>query len=98
MVAVDRTDEALAALARRDWSDAEVVDDRPRKASFVHSVRMPAELTDRLFAEAQRRQVTPSEVIRDLVEAGLAEAEGSATVRLADVRRALDRLARPAAA
>lgn len=88
-----RTDEALAALENRDWSDAEPVEDRPRKASFVHSTRLSAELTDRLFAEAKRRGTTPSEVIRDLVEAGLAEADQSATVRLADVHRAIDRLA-----
>jgi hypothetical protein len=54
---------------------------------------MPRELNERLLAEAQRRGVTPSEVIRDLVEAGLTAADESATVRLADVRRVIEALA-----
>ena len=90
---MSRTDDALAALENRDWSSAEPVSDQPRKASFVHSTRLSAEATDRLFAEAKRRGTTPSEVIRDLVEVGLAEADESATVRLADLRRVIDRLA-----
>lgn len=51
---------------------------------------MSRELTERLFAEAERRGVTPSEVIRDLVEAGLSTGDQSATVRLADVHRVID--------
>jgi hypothetical protein len=49
------------------------------------------------MAEAARRGCTPSEVIRDLVEAGLSTIDESATVRLADVRRAIEALARRAA-
>lgn len=94
---MSRQDEAVAALDNRDWSAAEAVD-RPRSASVVQSVRFSRELTERLLAEAQRRGVTPSEVIRDFVEAGLNSVEGSATVRLADVQRAINSLARPAAA
>jgi predicted DNA-binding protein len=60
-------------------------------------VRFPRELTERLLAEAGRRGVTPSEVIRDLVEAGLSSADESTTVRLADVRRVIDALAQRAA-
>jgi hypothetical protein len=80
---VSKYDEAAAALEDRDWSGAELVDDKPRKVSFVHSVRLSAKLTDRLFAEAQRRGITPSEVLRELVEAGLDAADESATVKLA---------------
>lgn len=89
-------DEAVAALKSRDWSDAELVEDSPRRITVVHSVRMPHDLSDRLLAEAHRRGVTPSEVIRDLVDAGLDTADRSATVRLADVHRVIDTLARAA--
>ncbi len=93
---MSKFDEATAALDDRDWSSAQV-DDKRRTATVVQSVRMPRELTERLFAEAQRRGVTPSEVIRDLVEAGLSAIDESATVRLADVRRAIEALAHRAA-
>jgi predicted DNA-binding protein len=93
---MSKFDEANAALQDRDWSGAQV-DDRPRTVTVVQSVRMPRELTERLLAEAQRRGVTPSEVIRDLVEAGLNAVDESVTVRLADVRRVIDALAKKAA-
>jgi predicted DNA-binding protein len=93
---VNKFAEATAALQDRDWSAAQV-DDRPRTATVVQSVRMPRELTERLLAEAQWRGVTPSEVIRDLVEAGLNAVDESVTVRLADVRRVIDALANEAA-
>ena len=89
---MNKFDDANAALQNRDWSSAQV-EDKPRTATVVQSVRMPRELNERLLAEAQRRGVTPSEVIRDLVEAGLTAADESATVRLADVRRVIDALA-----
>lgn len=89
-------DEAAAALESRDWSDAKV-DERPRQVSVVQSVRFSRELTERLMAEAARRGCTPSEVIRDLVEDGLSNVDESATVRLADVRRAIEALAQRAA-
>lgn len=93
---MSRFDEAAAALDDRDWSGAKA-DDRPRSASVVQSVRFPRELTERLLAEAERRGVTPSEVIRDLVEQGLSGVDQSATVRLADVHRVIDALAQRAA-
>jgi predicted DNA-binding protein len=89
---MSKVDEANAELESRDWSGAQIVE-KPRAVSVVQSVRMPRELNERLLAEAQRRGVTPSEVIRDLVEAGLTAADQSATVRLADVRRVIDALA-----
>jgi predicted DNA-binding protein len=94
---MSKFDEAAATLDEKiDFSEA-YVDDRQRTTMVAHSVRLPRELTERLFAEAERRGVTPSEVIRDLIDGGLSAAEESATVRLADVHRMLDALARRAA-
>lgn len=93
---MSKRDEVMAALENKDWSNAEV-DDRPRSVSVVQSVRFSRELTERLLAEAQRRGATPSEVIRDFVEAGLNSVEESATVNLADVQRAINALAQRAA-
>ncbi|NEE03832.1 ribbon-helix-helix protein, CopG family [Phytoactinopolyspora halotolerans] len=88
---MSKIDKANVALESRDWSTAEVRRE-PRKATVVHSVRMSRNLTERLHQEAERRGVTPSEVIRDLVDAGLSSAERSPTVRLADVHRVIDTL------
>lgn len=83
--------EALDALAQTDWTEASVQHER-RAVSVVHSVRFPADLSGRVEAEAKRRGLTPSALIRELVEAGLAEAERDATVtvRAADLHRAID--------
>jgi predicted DNA-binding protein len=91
--------EAEAALRqpfRADDPNLEVLDE-PRKVSLVQSVRMNADLTRRLFTEAERRGVTPSQLIRELVEAGLDETEQSAMVNVADVHRAIDSLSRKSA-
>jgi len=93
---VSKHEESAAALDSHDWSSAGVID-TPRSPTVVQSVRMSRELTERVFAEAQRRGVTPSDVIRDLVEAGLSQVDESATVRLADVQRVIESLARKAA-
>jgi len=89
-------DDAADALESRDWTGATVVEG-PRTPSIVQSVRMTRDLTERLLAEAQRRGVTPSELIREFVEASLSAVDESATVRLADVRRVIDALAARAA-
>jgi predicted DNA-binding protein len=93
---MSKFDDADAALEDRDWSGAHV-EVRASEPQIVQSVRMPRDLTERLFAEAARRGTTPSQVIRDLVEAGLNDVDESATVRLADVRRAIESLATRAA-
>lgn len=93
---MSRFEESAEALESRDWSDAQV-EDRPRNVTVVQSVRFSRELTERLMAEAARRGVTPSDVIRDFVEAGLTKVDDSTTVSLADVRRAIDALAQRAA-
>ena len=87
----NKFDDANIGLENRDWSGARV-EQKARNATVVHSVRLSRELTEKVFAEARRRDVTPSEVIRDLVEAGLAAGNESTTVRLADVHRAIDAL------
>ena len=88
--------EAKAALRqplRADDPNLEVVHG-PRKVSLVQSVRMNPDLTMRLLKEAERRGVTPSQLIRELVEAGLDETEQSAMVNVVDVHRAIDSLTR----
>ncbi|WP_047892779.1 hypothetical protein [Micromonospora sp. RV43] len=94
-------DEANAALESRDWSNAQIDTARPRGVSIVHSTRMSHHLTERLFAEAERRGVTPSELIREYVEAGLNATEDgneeTVTIRLADLHRAIDTAVKRAA-
>lgn len=86
-------EDAMKALAETDWSGA-TVDRDPRPVSVVHSARMPAELSERLEAEAQRRGLTPGALIRDLVTAGLSAANDdvTVTVRVADLHRVIDSL------
>src|SRR5688572_22102623 len=57
--AMTTNNDIQAALNSRDWSGAEVVTERPR-AKIVHSVRLPAEWSEALEAEADRRGTTPS--------------------------------------
>ncbi|NIL59924.1 hypothetical protein HCB18_26130 [Salinispora arenicola] len=84
-----------------DWSSAQIDTARPHGVSIVHSTRMSYHLTERLFAEAQRRDVTPSELIREYVEAGLNTAESGnqeiVTIRVADLHRAIDTAVKRAA-
>ncbi|KUL25840.1 hypothetical protein [Actinoplanes awajinensis] len=82
-----------AALDSRDWSGAEVVNDRPR-AKIVHSVRLPAEWSEALEAEADRRGTNPSRLMQDYILAGLqrdsAAPEGIVTISRAALHQALD--------
>src|SRR5256885_3543287 len=92
---MNKFDESAAALEDRDLSGAQV-EDRRRNASVVQSVRFSRELTERLMAEAARRGCTPSEAIRDLVEAGLSSKDGTAPGQPAVARRGIAHLAPPA--
>jgi hypothetical protein len=56
-------------LESRDWSDGEVV--TGRRATIVHSTRLPAEWSATLEAEAQRRGTNPSQLMKDLLIAAL---------------------------
>jgi predicted DNA-binding protein len=82
---------ANRALAGTDWTGASV-EREARPPSVVHSVRLPAELSRKLEAEADRQGTTPSGLIRDLVAAALSRAEQdeTVTVRIADLHRAID--------
>jgi hypothetical protein len=95
---MSKIDDAMATLESRDWSGA-VVDDRPRASSVVHSVRMPHALTERLFAEAERCGITPSELIRQAVEARLDAGRPSevVTIDVAVLHQAIDQAVRRAA-
>jgi predicted DNA-binding protein len=91
-------DDITRALADTDWTGAQV-DHTPRRVSVVHSVRFPADLSDRIAAEADRRGTTPSTLIRDLVETGLTPLadDTTITVRIADLHRAIDTVIKDAA-
>ncbi|MFC8850938.1 MULTISPECIES: hypothetical protein [unclassified Micromonospora] len=62
------------------------------------SVRLPLETYERVRAAADARGIGVTTLMRQWIEAGLAELDDSATVSLADVRRALAALSRPTAA
>jgi predicted DNA-binding protein len=84
-------DDAMRALEDTDWTGA-TVETEGRPVSFVYSVRIPADMSTTLEAEAERRGLTPSALIRELVGAGLgAVADDTVvTLRVADLRRAID--------
>lgn len=92
MIMTDNSD-IQAALDNRDWTGAEVVTDRPR-AKIVHSVRLPAEWSEALEAEADRRGTTPSRLMQDYILAGLqndaAAPEGIVTISRAALHQAID--------
>jgi predicted DNA-binding protein len=85
-------DEAIQALNETDWTSATVEHER-RPVSVIHSVRFPSDVSDRLEAEARRRGLTPSALVRELVDAGLSDLDEdtTVTVRVADLHRAIDR-------
>jgi len=59
------------------------------------SLRLPLELYQRVCAAAHERGVGVTTLMRQFVEAGIAELDDSAVVTVADVRLALSNLARP---
>jgi predicted DNA-binding protein len=62
------------------------------------SVRLPVETYERVREAAEARGIGVTTLMRQWIEAGLADLDESATVSLADVRRAIAALARPHAA
>lgn len=62
------------------------------------SVRLPVDTYERVRAAAEARGLGVTTLMRQWIEAGLADLDESATVSLADVRRALAALAHPTAA
>lgn len=57
------------------------------------SVRLPVDTYDRVRAAADARGIGVTTLMRQWIEAGLTDLDDSATVSLADVRRALAALA-----
>lgn len=96
---MNKTSEALAALNNRDWTNAEVVE-APRVAAPMVTVatRLPVDLVERLATEAQRRGITPSELLRQFAEDALQPVPEGAVVPLVDALRAIESLARRSAA
>jgi hypothetical protein len=84
-------DEATNAINETDWTGS-MVETETRATSFVYSVRFPATLSTDIEAEANRRGLTPSSLIREYVTTGLASIADDTTVtlRVADLRRAID--------
>jgi predicted DNA-binding protein len=62
------------------------------------SVRLPVETYERVREAAEARGMGVTTLMRQWIEAGLADLDESATVSLADVRRAIAALAHPHAA
>lgn len=96
---------ADAALARpADFTGAVVVTDPPAKRpTVVHSTRLPAEYSEELEAEADRRGTNPSKVMQQIVVDWFEARRQSPviTVKVVDLHRALDSVAalhRPEAA
>lgn len=86
---------------------ADLIDDRQPKELPVpdteqpmvsRSVRLPLETYERVRAAAEARGIGVTTLMRQWIEAGLADLDESATVSLADVRRAIAALAHPTAA
>jgi hypothetical protein len=87
-------DEALAALASGDWSGATVAEGAGSSAKVVVSARISPDEAAVLAAEADRRGVKPSVVLRDIVTAWAAQRRGDGaepvTISPADLHAALD--------
>jgi predicted DNA-binding protein len=65
----------------------------PGMPMVSRSLRLPLDTYERLQTAAAARHLPITTLMRNLIEAGLAELDDSATVPLADVRRALAALA-----
>jgi predicted DNA-binding protein len=81
---------------------ADLIDDRPGTqlpppdsdvAMVSRSVRLPLDTYERVRSAAEERGLGVTTLMRQWIEAGLAELDDSTTVSLADVRRALAALA-----
>lgn len=89
-----KREEALRALQAPDWSGGEV-DPGDRPASLVYSVRLPGDLADRFADEAARTGLTPSALLRQMVEARLAvvdEEDEPVSVRPSELHSLVDKL------
>ncbi|KWV30145.1 MULTISPECIES: hypothetical protein [Micromonospora] len=99
--------EAIKRFHGGDDTFAELIDDSqpvelPTPDTDVpmvsRSVRLPMDTYERVRSAAEARGIGVTTLMRQWIEAGLADLDDSATVSLADVRRALAALSRPTAA
>ncbi|WP_328338799.1 hypothetical protein [Micromonospora sp. NBC_00421] len=99
--------EAIKRFHDGDDTFAELIDDSqpvelPAPDTDVpmvsRSVRLPMDTYERVRSVAEARGIGVTTLMRQWIEAGLADLDDSATVSLADVRRALAALSRPTAA
>jgi hypothetical protein len=86
--------ELRQAMVGQDFTDGEVVG-RAEQRSVVFSFRAPAEWSDEILAEMQRRGLdNPSQLMKALVREGLDRAAAGddrvVTVRVGDLHRAID--------
>jgi predicted DNA-binding protein len=89
--------DALADLiGERPAADLPVPDSDVPMVS--RSVRLPLDTYERVREAAEARGIGVTTLMRQWIEAGLMDLDDSATVSLADVRRALAALSRPTAA
>lgn len=87
-----RIDEAMAALDNPDWTGAEVVRDQ-RPASTVYSVRLPDAVAKPFEDIATARGITPTKLLRELVDHAIASQGAETqvvTLNVEDLHRALD--------
>jgi hypothetical protein len=95
-------DELSKAMAEQDFTDGEVITGQ-RPVSVVFSFRAPAEWSEEILVEMQRRGLdNPSQLMKALLREGLDRAAGGnarvVTVRVDDLHRAIDSIVtRPAA-
>jgi predicted DNA-binding protein len=103
---VDRND-ALKQFHDGGDAVAELIDERPSAdlptpdtdvPMMSRSVRLPLDTYERVRAAADARGLGVTTLMRQWIEAGLADLDDSPTVSLADVRRAIAALAHPTAA
>lgn len=103
---MDRND-ALKQFHNGGDAMADLIDDRPAAElpmpntdvpMVSRSVRLPLDTYNRVRAAADARGIGVTTLMRQWIEAGLADLDDSPTVSLADVRRAIAALAHPTAA
>jgi predicted DNA-binding protein len=92
----DSGDEIADLLGDKPPVDLPVPDTEVPMVS--RSVRLPLDTYERVRAAAEARGLGVTTLMRQWIEAGLADLDDTATVSLADVRRALAALAHPTAA
>ena len=92
-----RFDQDLSAVIA-DGADANLPVPDTDVPMVSRSLRLPVDVDQRIRAAAEARGIGATTLMRQFVEAGLAELDDSAVVPLAEVHRVLAALARPSRA